>query len=484
VLAEARSSAPASSVFSPPPAAPPAGTRLGAVAWEAHVRERPSDTARILGYLRVGGVVAASPEPAGTSGCSAGWFHVEPAGYVCSDPSNATTDLDNEVVRAASRRPDAASTLPYMYGIIRRGGPIYAKLPTREQAEASEPGLEASMREWFAAEGDNGASFRADYWLRFSGGEPPPAAASLWEQKTTTSVPWFFEAGRTPPGKLSGTPTGDGLVASRTKHHNGFAFVDTAVFEGRRYAITTQLQAIPTDRLRPIEGSAFHGVEIPRDIDFPFAIVRRAGPLLKEEGGKLVKAGEAERRAVIKLTGKQRMVGPRLYYQTESGLFISDQHASRLDPARKMPKWGKKGERWLDVNITKQTLVAYDGRNAVFATLVSTGEAGLGDPEKTRATKRGIFRVHAKHITATMDSDVVGEEFELRDIPYVQYFEGGYALHAAYWHDDFGTPRSHGCINLAPEDARRLFFFTEPHVPEGWHGVRKALTGSVVFVHP
>ena len=82
-----------------------------------------------------------------------------------------------------------------------------------------------------------------------------------------------------------------------------------------------------------------------------------------------------------------------------------------------------------------------------------------------------------------MDSDVVGEEFELRDIPYMQYFESGYALHAAYEPDDFGTPRSHGCINLAPEDARRLFF-TEPTLPDGWHSVRRALTGSVVFVHP
>ena len=144
---------------------------------------------------------------------------------------------------------------------------------------------------------------------------------------------------------------------------------------------------------------------------------------------------------------------------------------------------GWPGERWLDVNITKQTLVAYDGKNPVYATLVSTGEAGLGDPEKSKSTKRGIFRIHTKHVAATMDSDTVGEEFELQDIPYVQYFEDGYALHTAYWHDDFGRPRSHGCINLSPQDARWLFFFTDPKLPEGWHSVRKSLTGSVVFVH-
>jgi lipoprotein-anchoring transpeptidase ErfK/SrfK len=120
----------------------------------------------------------------------------------------------------------------------------------------------------------------------------------------------------------------------------------------------------------------------------------------------------------------------------------------------------------------------------VYATLISTGEAGLEDPEHSTATKRGIFRIHTKYVSVTMDSDMVGEEFELRDVPYVQYFEGGYALHGAYWHDGFGRPKSHGCINLAPEDARRLFFWTDPEVPRGWHGASKALTGTILFVHP
>ncbi|MFO0614213.1 MAG: L,D-transpeptidase [Polyangiaceae bacterium] len=114
---------------------------------------------------------------------------------------------------------------------------------------------------------------------------------------------------------------------------------------------------------------------------------------------------------------------------------------------------------------------------------MSTGEDGLSEGGH-KATVKGIFRIHTKFITTTMDSDTVGEEFELRDVPYVQYFEEGFALHGAYWHDGFGTPKSHGCVNLAPEDARRLFFFTDPQVPYGWHGAVKALTGSVVFVHP
>lgn len=61
--------------------------------------------------------------------------------------------------------------------------------------------------------------------------------------------------------------------------------------------------------------------------------------------------------------------------------------------------------------------------------------------------------------------------FELRDVPWIEYFASGYALHGAYWHDAFGIPRSHGCVNLAPVDARVIFLWTEPPVPPGWHGV-------------
>jgi L,D-transpeptidase catalytic domain len=54
-------------------------------------------------------------------------------------------------------------------------------------------------------------------------------------------------------------------------------------------------------------------------------------------------------------------------------------------------------------------------------------------------------------------SHEVDNKFELRDVPWVEYFEAGYAIHAAPWHDEYGKPRSHGCINLSPIDARRVF---------------------------
>ena len=71
------------------------------------------------------------------------------------------------------------------------------------------------------------------------------------------------------------------------------------------------------------------------------------------------------------------------------------------------------------------------------------------------------------------------------DVPWVMYFQGSYALHGAFWHDAFGRQKSHGCVNLSPEDARTLFHWANPPLPENWHGVfsKDDKEGSRVVVH-
>jgi len=491
------SAAPAASVAAPPAEPPPttvgldgalhaapegAGRRIYARSLHAWIYERPSRSAGRLGYFRAGASLRLRGERAGTEGCAAGWFPVAPRGFVCAEGA-ATLDAADAVVTAFhALGPAFGRKLPYIYGTVRRPGPIYTRLPTRAEAEQAESDLDERMASWLKADGEVGASYAQHVWLR---GEPAPDARAAWEGKQSDPLPAFLSGGRalpTPEGQVNHAAE---LVASRMKPRQGLSLLQTLLFEGRRYGVTTDLDVVPTDRLRPIQGSEHHGVEIGKEIEFPFAFVRTETAKLKRyEKGKLVDAGPAEYWSVLKLTGKQSFFQRRLHFETTDGSYISDQDASRLDQAKKMPAWGKNGERWFDVNVSKQTLVAYEGTRAVFATLISTGEAGLEDPERTKSTKRGIFRIHTKHVSTTMDSDTAGEEFELRDVPYVQYFEEGYALHGAYWHDRFGTPKSHGCINLTPEDARRLFFFTQPALPEGWHSVMQKLTGTVLFVHP
>jgi lipoprotein-anchoring transpeptidase ErfK/SrfK len=142
------------------------------------------------------------------------------------------------------------------------------------------------------------------------------------------------------------------------------------------------------------------------------------------------------------------------------------------------------GERWIDVDSLAQTLVAYEGSRPVYATLVSTGRGPAGGPS---ATPPGVHRVWVKIFSSdmanvqTQDND---PHYSMEDVPYEQFFDDAVALHGTYWHGDFGRPRSHGCVNLSPLDARWLFNFTEPRMPMGWAAVYPASIdqGSVVRV--
>jgi lipoprotein-anchoring transpeptidase ErfK/SrfK len=156
--------------------------------------------------------------------------------------------------------------------------------------------------------------------------------------------------------------------------------------------------------------------------------------------------------------------------------------ASTSDP----PKGLAPGEKWIDVNLKTQMLVAFEGDRPVFVTLVSTGKEDKDDPEKDHKTPTGTWTIREKHIAATMDGDVTSDgPYSIEDVPWIMYFNGSYALHGAFWHNSFGRTRSHGCVNLAPTDAKALFGWSEPQVPRGWHAVWSTpeRPGTRVVVH-
>ncbi|MBX3181556.1 MAG: L,D-transpeptidase [Polyangiaceae bacterium] len=463
---------------------PGAGPRVYARALKVWIHQAPDRNSRRLGYLRSGGSSPTRGGAAGHADCPGGWYPIAPAGYVCVGRRATLDGSDPVVVATREHRPDHERPLPYIYGTVRRPGPIYRRLPTPEELKRAEPDIDKRMPEWLDAPGEVGASYAQHVWLGRPGELPDPRAA--WESQLSQGVPEFLRGNKVAPSAFA-LKDPQALSVERMRPKVGFSFLETFLHEGRRYGVTPDLRILPTDRLRPIQGSRLTGHEIPKDIDFPFAIVRKQNAhryIFKADGGRLVKHEPATHGAAIKLTGKQRFFNKVLHYETGEGHWLSDREASRLDPAKRMPKWGTQGEKWIDVNLSKQTVVLYEGTRPVYATLISSGEAGLEDHRTSTATKRGIFRIHTKHITTTMSSDEAGEEFELRDVPYVMYFEEGYAMHGAYWHDRFGTPKSHGCLNLSPEDARRIFHWTDPQVPPGWHGALLPLKGTILFVHP
>ena len=102
--------------------------------------------------------------------------------------------------------------------------------------------------------------------------------------------------------------------------------------------------------------------------------------------------------------------------------------------------------RWIDVNLSTQTLTAYQGSVPLFAAVVSTGRPNTPTPV-------GEFRIWVRLRT----DDMAGPGYYLPDVPFVMYFYRGYGLHGTYWHNNFGTPMSHGCINLSTADAGWLY---------------------------
>jgi hypothetical protein len=457
------------------------------VSWVTRIYNAPNIESKVLGFLRAGAVVqtTGNENTRATKGCEKGWRNVVPAGFVCMD--EMTDDLSDPVIRATSKRPDYSHRLPYMYGTVTRGGPVYAKIPTKGELEQYEPHLERHLRKW-KKDDKSGARYGLDVWLRYTPGRETPTALEALKAGTTDHdlIPFFLKDDGRAPDVSGLVKSAEAVKIDQVDRRQGRSFIYSFLKDGRRYNVTPDLTVIPADRFRPIRGSAFHGWKVDEsELKFPFALIRRKGAKkwAWRKGAPPKKVGKVPWRAALQLTGSQQIHKGVLYYETTDGYYVDARHASRVDPAKRWPKWAKQGAKWIDIRLTTQVLVAYEGKKMVFATLISSGEDGLADPEGSTASIRGIFRIHTKHVTITMDSEDVGEEFELRDVPYVQYFKDGYALHGAYWHDGFGRPKSHGCINLAPEDARRLFFWTDPPVPVGWHGSMKSLTGTVVFIH-
>jgi LysM repeat protein len=116
------------------------------------------------------------------------------------------------------------------------------------------------------------------------------------------------------------------------------------------------------------------------------------------------------------------------------------------------------GEQWIDVNLSTQTLIAYQGATPVLQTLISSGTAQYPSPV-------GTFYVYLKLIS----QDMYGPGYYLPDVPYVMYFYSGYAIHGTYWHDNFGQPMSHGCINLPIPEAGWLFEWAPMGTPVVLH---------------
>ncbi|MGF1465876.1 MAG: L,D-transpeptidase [Sandaracinaceae bacterium] len=249
----------------------------------------------------------------------------------------------------------------------------------------------------------------------------------------------------------------------------GVAVVERRSVRGVELARTLSGLWVPVSELVFARPSDFTGVELGPDAD-----LARLGWVIGERARP-----RGTRDVIDRLTPVEVEAWGRRWVELADGRELPRRHLTgpRLaaPPPEAMP-----GRRWIDVDLDRQVLVAYVGPRPVFATLVSTGR-------RPTSTPRGTFRVWVKLAESDMDDlerDDVVENYAIQAVPWVQFFEGSVALHAAFWHDRFGHRRSHGCVNLAPRDAERLFAFTRPALPAGWDAIlpTERSPGTVVRV--
>jgi lipoprotein-anchoring transpeptidase ErfK/SrfK len=159
-------------------------------------------------------------------------------------------------------------------------------------------------------------------------------------------------------------------------------------------------------------------------------------------------------------------------YGSYGDIFWADARAFRLITDEEMtPINPDAADKKIIVDVNAQSLTCYEGNNEVYFCQVATGKKldALGNPVETWATPVGNFWVWRKLYSLHMSGGSAGateEGFDTMAIPWTCLFQGdGIAIHGVFWHNDFGTPKSHGCVNTLPEDAKWIFRWTTPQAP-------------------
>ncbi len=466
----AETSAVVPAVVAPPdkPAAddPVNEPRIWAKARFAWIHAEPIPSESWIGYLAPGtsvrlkgGSVAVAKNNGGTA-CDA-WYAIEPKGYVCAG-ATATIDPNDPAVKILRRdAADVSSPWPFQYGES-QGAARYPKPPSPTEQRRAEIDLEkhlALVEKARMAKTDDDLKAISKYFVGMD----------------------FSPAGKPVPELLNFSPL---LREERPFIYGGstVAYVREFDYEGRSYLLTWDQAVVPKDRVKPYPKSLFHGLVLGKDANLPLAFFRaKPRPKWKlESDGKLIRTEDTwPRHGWVELTEKHLTQDGKRFVETkEPGIYVLVDDAQIIEAVKEAPWLGTKDpdkQKWVDVRVLEGTLLAYEGLRPVYATMIAPGRGGIPyegiDPIKTASTPTGLFRVDGKFRTATMvsstDSNLIHSE-----VNYVLNFHGPHALHGAYWHDGWGEKKSGGCVNMAPIDAKWIFDWTDPPVPEGWYGLR------------
>jgi hypothetical protein len=413
VVAETRPDTRPEPEYEPPPAGEVA------VAWASprpglgsvKVRAYPSHGSPSLGDMHAGSAIALRREPAkkGGAGCR-GWVAVLPDGYVCADQ----VSIKPGYLSSPPPQERATGWQRMRYGVVRADSAVLSQRPGLPVGGVSEAGyLRGVLRRGdgvtIVREREEHVQIWSRHWLR--------------RTDVTVSVPSPLV-----PINLQSLPVGQRMMLAWVVPNAG----------------ETQ------SRLYLPGGTP--SVFLPRYTPIYCSEVRPGPPGHPEQA-----------RAVVHLSDDARQILAGKPEAQAAAFEIDASQLRRVTPASPPPGVGS-DERWIDISLSEQIAVAYQGETPLFAALVSTGAHG--------ATPPGTFWVYRKYVTQTMaNMRGAASQYDYREVPHAQFFNGRIGLHAVLWHDLLGHPVSHGCVNMSPATAEQFFSFTKPELPSGWHTV-------------
>ncbi len=299
-----------------------------------------------------------------------------------------------------------------------------------------------------------------DRWIQIAPrGWACESASEVTTEPLTVAAPIAFDA------PDDGSPLVPGVygVVRGAEVSTSVRVVGGTTIDGVRHVLTTSGLTVPASAVAYVSPSKFHGLAIDKSTLMPAWVRGRSDarkPVVTYAAPRGKKTGELAARTIV-----------NVLEESDDGAFVrvtEDAWVSRKDlrvaAISEPPPGTGANEKWFDVDRDEQVLVAYEGKRPVYATMVSTGKW-------KHATPTVIARVGSKLLTASMNNNRGDEQYAVADVPWTMYYDNSYALHTSYWHDGFGGPRSHGCINLSPRDARALYGWSSPDIPAGWIAV-------------
>jgi lipoprotein-anchoring transpeptidase ErfK/SrfK len=466
-----------------------------------------------LGYVRHGSHVPYFPDPISNDDCPDGWYELLSGGFVCG--KYTSPDPRAPSVKFAANPPNLTEAMPYKYGYaVADNTPVYRRVLSLLDRQKYEPELippppDAGTSTEGASGADASTTAVAEDTDNPAGGdETTPERGKKHGSKDLPK-----DAGIVKLSDLRGR----GVLVRRMKR--GFYVALDRSFNAAhaRWWRTSEGFAIPFEKIALQSWTPdFHGswvkrkehTEGPRPPTPEAADAADAGEASEpaddpagngtaalvnsgfaarytlNDKGKMAMTGPLPKWTALELADDPKTEGGVVFDPTTSGFWV--RHMDLMVATPEPPPDLGEDEKWIDVDLGRQYLVAFEGKHPVFATRVSSGRRFPWDPTHDHPTPTGSYRIYEKHVSTTMDGDVAADgPYSIEDVPWVMYFQGSYALHGAFWHNLFGSTRSHGCVNMSPLDARELFFWVEPELPAGWHGVFQTAghPGTRVIIH-